>query len=88
MRTEREIREMLDKVDEFHRNTPWWDDSCERMRCIMDALLWVLKDNSGMPIDPSVWVCEYGQDEDVEERDYSPSAPWNAPGMSAKDFIR
>lgn len=31
-----------------------------------------------------------GEDDDEEdyiERNYSPSCPWNAPGMSIKDFI-
>lgn len=27
------------------------------------------------------------EEEDYIERNYSPSCPWNAPGMSVKDFI-
>lgn len=27
------------------------------------------------------------EDDDYVERNYSPSCPWNAPGMSVKDFI-
>jgi hypothetical protein len=33
---------------------------------------------------------EYDTDKlvyDYEEQNYSPSCPWNAPGMSVKDFI-
>lgn len=29
----------------------------------------------------------FGDDEEEEEESYSPSAPWNAPGMSISDFI-
>ena len=30
---------------------------------------------------------EFWEENDYIERNYSPSCPWNAPGMSIKDFI-
>ena len=30
---------------------------------------------------------EFEWEEPYESRDYSPSCPWNAPGMSIRDFI-
>lgn len=55
MRSEREIREMIDRIDEYRQGLAWWDDAEEQTACIIDALLWVLGDASGKPIDPAMW---------------------------------
>ena len=53
MKSEREIREMIDRIDEFRQGLAWWDDGNEQSMCIIDALLWVLGDKSGKSIDPA-----------------------------------
>ena len=40
-------------------------------------------------LDGAKTAFELSDDEDYyDDRDYSPSAPWNAPGMKVSDFIR
>ena len=47
-------------------------DMCEW--CVVERIV----DNAEMDFD---------DEHDYIERNYSPSCPWNAPGMSVKDFI-
>ena len=62
MKTEKEVRAMTDKLMAFHDDLPFWDDGKEFSACMIDALLWVLGDESGRSIDPDDW-----KDEDEEE---------------------
>lgn len=34
------------------------------------------------------WKSERLYDEEIISAEYSPSSPWNAPGMSPRDFVR
>ena len=49
-------------------------DACEW--CAVDAIIQEAQEEYD-------GYCE----EDYEDHDYSPSCPWNAPGMSVRDFI-
>lgn len=55
MKSEREIREMIYKVDDYRQNLSWRDEGEEACLSIIDALLWVLGDKSGKSIDPDDW---------------------------------
>ena len=58
MKTKNEIMEMIHKLDDVRSALAWWDDGREQMACIIDALLWVIGDESGKPIDPAQWEAE------------------------------
>lgn len=55
MKTENEIRNMIEKINSYRHFLSWWDEQKETAACIIDALLWVIGDTSGKSIDPEEW---------------------------------
>ena len=55
MKSDSEIRAMIDKLMVKAKEMPWWEDGRESVLCSIDALLWVIGDRSGNPIDPDEW---------------------------------
>ena len=55
MKSEREIREMIEKLMDHRSGMPWWEEERECVACMIDALLWVVDDRSGKSIDPEDW---------------------------------
>lgn len=51
MRTEKEIRTMIDKLMRKSEDMPWWEDGRESVLSFIDALLWVIGDESGKNIE-------------------------------------
>lgn len=54
MKTNNEIHAMIDKLMDKSRTMPHWYEGRENVLTCIDALLWVLGDRSGAPIDPDV----------------------------------
>ena len=50
MRSEREIREKISEYMEKIHTLPWWEDEREYRCMVLDALLWVVGDESGKAI--------------------------------------
>lgn len=50
MRTEREIRDKIDEYMDRIKGLPWWEDEREYRCMVLDALLWVIEDESGNEI--------------------------------------
>ena len=50
MKTAREIHEKIDEYMDIVRDLPWWEEEREYRCMVIDALLWVIDDNSGKPI--------------------------------------
>ena len=63
MKSEAEVHEMIDKLMDKAKEMPWWEDGRECVLCAIDALLWVIGDRSGKPIDPDEWEKNH-EDED------------------------
>lgn len=55
MKTEKEIRTMIEKLMGKAESMPWWEDGRESVLSCIDALLWTIGDESGANIDPDVW---------------------------------
>lgn len=55
MKSEREIRKMIEKLVDHRSGMPWWEEEREYVACMIDALLWVVDDRSGKSIDPEDW---------------------------------
>ena len=55
MKSGKEVRAMIDKLMKTNEALFWWDDGKEQVCAIIDALLWVIGDDSGNPIDPDEW---------------------------------
>lgn len=50
MKSEREIRDKIEEyMDKIH-GMPWWEEEREYYCMVIDALLWVVDDESGKPI--------------------------------------
>jgi len=58
MKTRNEIDAMLDKLSDAYRELNPWDEAYEQACCMIDALLWIIGDESGRSIDPDVWMKE------------------------------
>ena len=51
MKTEKEIRTMIDKLMRKSEDMPRWEDGRESVLSCIDALLWVIGDESGKNIE-------------------------------------
>lgn len=56
MKSFNEVHDMIEKLMDAESKLSWWDEEKDRMCCAIDALLWVIGDESGNPIDPDAWV--------------------------------
>ena len=66
------------------------DHPCDAGKCPYDAIYYEhCRFYCGLGVDEDEEDYEYEEEyvPSAENGDYSPSAPWRAPGMSVKDFI-